>query len=351
MHPLVQATKHLQYRIGQGQRLVLRLRSHGHVWSHTRHLHGPLQIARQPLDCIVLSLVRDSAEYIVPFIEHYLALGAKHIVLLDNGSQDATVAKASQYDQVTVLQCLLPFRDYKREMRQFLMDRYSWNRWCILADSDEFLDYPLSHQVSLEGLLHYLETYQYDAVLTHMLDMFSNQPIVSNNPAETAPFQTTHRWFEMASIQAQPIPSGLSNRLPATQLKMYRGGVRDRVFHNAPFLSKFAILKPNLRLQLVGSHLVNWAAIADIPAVLYHYKFLPQFSQLVENAIQEKQYYNNSSEYVRYQAALQDNPVLSLYSEQAIELTGTQQLVELGFLQVSPPYQQFSQQFSQSSIK
>ena len=51
-----------------------------------RHISGPKEIKASDDELIVLCKVRNGQYFIASFIEHYFALGAKHIVFLDNKS-------------------------------------------------------------------------------------------------------------------------------------------------------------------------------------------------------------------------------------------------------------------------
>src|SRR5215213_1651408 len=78
-----------------------------------RHLHGPRRVAYGLNELVVVCLVRNGRPYIKSFIDHYLPLGVKHIVFLDNDPDDDTVAVAQEdHERVTVLQTKLPFKKY-----------------------------------------------------------------------------------------------------------------------------------------------------------------------------------------------------------------------------------------------
>src|ERR671917_2101549 len=95
--------------------LVKRVRG-WRVHLSVKHLHGPKRVAYAPDELIVVCIVRNGRPYIRSFIDHYLSLGVKHIVFLDNGSDDGTIAVARDYERVTVLQTKLPYKNYEGEM-------------------------------------------------------------------------------------------------------------------------------------------------------------------------------------------------------------------------------------------
>ena len=84
------------------------------------HLHGPEEMDYEPDELVVVCLVRDGRPYVKSFVEHYRSLGAKHLFFLDNNSTDGTVEALQNYNNVTVLQTMLPYKEYKHLMKQYL---------------------------------------------------------------------------------------------------------------------------------------------------------------------------------------------------------------------------------------
>src|SRR5215813_3560503 len=121
--------------------LVLRLR--------VRHVHGARTIAYGRDELLVLCVVRNGALHVKSFLEHHLALGAAHVVLLDNGSTDATIDLARTYDRVTILHTACPYRTYETILKRYLVDRFSKDRWNLFADIDERFDYPYSDLIDV----------------------------------------------------------------------------------------------------------------------------------------------------------------------------------------------------------
>src|SRR5215213_7159476 len=91
------------------------------VHHSVEHLHGPEEVPYAEDELVVVCLVRDGRPYVKCFVEHYFALGVKHLFFLDNGSADGTVEALKQYDNVTVLRTTLPYNRYKGCMKQYLI--------------------------------------------------------------------------------------------------------------------------------------------------------------------------------------------------------------------------------------
>lgn len=335
IHPLRQSAIQLK-------RLIKSSLEYRHIDRYTTHIAGYQNLERTANDCIVVALMRNAEAYIQAFIEYHLSLGFRHIFLLDNGSEDASIDLARGYGKVTIYQCLLPYQRYKDELKRYLARRFSYQRWCLIADVDEFFRYPGDETLSLGQFISYLNRYDYDAVLLQMLDMYPAGPIEGGNQQRRdGDFLTDHCWFEIDSIQRRQIPAGLENHLSNPDLRIYFGGVRARVFQTEPYLSKFCLIRPNARLYQVNHHLVSFAKVADISAALLHYKFLNDFPRVVAKAVAEKQYFQGSAEYQRYQDVLRETEQLTLRSPHSVQFETTQQLVDLGVLAVSDRYQSY----------
>src|SRR5215217_7180366 len=152
---------------------------------NTEHLHGPEEVPYAEDELVVVCLVRDGRPFVKSFVEHYFALGVKHLFFLDNGSTDGTVEALKTYDNTTVLRTELPYKNPKGGLggtetlfKQYLIGRFGKkDRWCLYADIDELFDYPYSDVVGLDSFLGYLTQKSYTAVAAQMLDMFPEEPL------------------------------------------------------------------------------------------------------------------------------------------------------------------------------
>jgi hypothetical protein len=170
--------------------------------SSIEHLHGPEEVPYGEDELVVVCLVRDGRPYVKSFVEHYFALGAKHIFFLDNGSIDGTVEALKNYENVTVLRTELPYKGYRLAFKRYLIGRFGKkDRWCLYADIDELFDYPYSDVVSLSSFLRYLSEKSYTAVAAQMLDMFPEEPLSGRaGNLEDEPLKERHRFYDLSNI-------------------------------------------------------------------------------------------------------------------------------------------------------
>lgn len=291
-------------------------------------------------ELIVVCLVRNGELYMKSFSEHYFSLGVKHIIFLDNNSTDETVSLARDYENVTVLRTKLPFKKYEHLMRQYLIARFARGRWCLYADIDELFDYPFSDVVSLSSLIKYLSTKSYTAVVTQVLDMFSDKPVLSRKSTIGDSLKDLYRFYDISDIRKKDYRIA-QNIVSNSEIKIYFGGIRKTLFgvndimltnHRMLFIDDEIIPMPD------SSHSLLNARIADFSCVLLHYKFLSNFYEYTADAVRGEYHYNGSAEYKQYFKILKKNPNLHIKQETSRELKSVNELINNGFLVVSEDY-------------
>jgi hypothetical protein len=313
-----------------------------------RHLAGPRRVEYGEDQAIVVCLAKDAEYCIDAFIRHYLQLGVRHIVLLDNGSTDGTVALGSSHPNVSVFQTSIRFKDNNRSMRRFLIDRFGASRhWIFCVDVDELFDYPYSDRIGLASLLRYLRSRSFTTMVAYLLDMLSDRPL-SDARVPERPLREAYPYYDVSAVRRYGYFEVDAyhgerwvrhNTLANPDIKRYVGGIRSQFFDLPEvYLIKHPLLFLDGRTRLVHQHFVDHASVADISGVLYHYKFPPGFGAKVEYAVRTKAYASDSWEYVRYKRVLDETPDLSLKAETARQLRGVNDLVADGFLQVTDAY-------------
>jgi hypothetical protein len=326
--------KKLKAKLVQGFRQML-------LPIYVRHVSGSVAINCSSEDLIVGCLVRNGEMHIEDFLRYHFALGAKHVVLLDNGSMDSTVFLAQKFKCATILQTKLPFRTHKLLLKKYLYDRFGKKGWFLIVDIDERFNFPGSNQISLKYFLRYLNQHHFTAVVAQMLDLFPAEPI-SRWPTEGETLRETSVWYDHSGLVRQKYLSSLGNRL-SYPMPMHSGGIRKTAFGIDALLTKHPLLyrRGGAQLSLASSHWCHRGAIADVSGVLLHYKFDGNFRQKCLLAVQEQNYYQDSAEYQAYLCVLAERPNLRLVRSTAEKFTTVDALVNDGFLTQSDRYLRF----------
>ena len=317
------------------------------VAGHVEYVSGPDRTTLRPTDLVVLCLVRDGEGHLEHFVEHYLRLGARLLVLLDNGSVDNTMAIASKLGNVVLLRCNLPYRTYQYEFRRYLVNRFGSESWSLVVDIDERFDYPLSDRLPLRQFLAYLNENQYTAVPAQLLDLFPEGPLHTWPSGGRALFEAS-QWYDISSVsEFMPRLDGLSNLYSAPPRHL-KGGIRQLAFGIEPTLTKYPLVYGPARARPVSysAHFCQGARVADISCLLAHYKFDSAFQQRCRDAIRQRNYYDNSREYRAYLRVLGSEPAMVLKRPTARRFQGVNELVNTGFVTVSEPYSAHVRQFA-----
>jgi len=315
-----------------------------------RHIYGPREIFYDPDELLVISVVRNGELHVRSFMEHYLSLGVKHLVFLDNGSTDRTVELLCEYDKVTVLQTRAPYKKYENIMKRYLAERFSRERWNLCADIDELFDYPCSTVLRLRDFLRYLNENNYTAVVSQMLDMFSDIPLAELKSSVDDRLKEKYTYYDLSAVKQTDYSwSECTN----DQIKMHRGGIRKLVFGTNNGLTKAALVLVDGKVKtFVAWHQVEGARVADVSCLLRHYPFVSSFYAKVQDAAQTGRYgILTTDEYKAYWAGLEGNPHLNLKRKSAQPFTGLEELIDRGFLVVSEEYRQWVKDMLQKRIE
>jgi Glycosyl transferase family 2 len=304
---------------------------------NTRHLSGPRRVRYGTEELLVICLVRNGALYVDGYIRHYTRLGVKHVVLLDNGSTDDTVARASAYGNVTVLACDLPYATYENPMKDYLARRFSAGRWNLCADIDELFDYPYSESCGLRPLLRRMNERGDTAVVAQLLDLFSDGPMADHQDRPGDDLAATYRYYDLASIETSPYRwSVLTN----PEVRMHHGGIRAAVFGTKNGLTKAPLVFVGRGIRLfVDWHHVEGARVADFTCVLRHYPFTSGFYDKVRDAAETSRYgLVTTDEYLKYWRRLEHEPGLNFRRQTSRAYAGIGPLFDAGFLVASADF-------------
>lgn len=250
----------------------------------------------------VVCVARNEASRIRDFIEHYLAIGAQTIHLIDNASTDETARIATAYPAVTLWETTSSFAaaGFGQMWIGGLVRRHGLGSWVINVDADEFLVFPGMEHHGVAELQARLEERGQTRMLTPLIDMYAG-PASGGSPGLSVWEQTPY--FDGGS---QDGPS--SYRVDASALgPTLRGGPRERMLRaigsgENVCLRKAAVSRWHASTAYANMHFPFpfEETPAEASAGLLHFKFLADFSEKVDEAIAEGQHWNDSVEYRWY---------------------------------------------------
>lgn len=287
-----------------------------------------------------VAVVRNEELRLPRFLEHYRRLGVGRFFIIENNSNDQTAALLSGERDVCLYQTSASFAA-KEAWIDLLLRRHAAGSWCIVADADELLDFPESERLRLPGLCAYMDARGFNALHAVLLDLYPGG-VLGDVGYRAGDDYFERTWFFDPPERMVKVPrdfgagAGLDHRLA--------GGVRERVFGVRNCCSKFPLIRNVGGVFLHdGQHYIERGRIADVRAVLYHFKYLQDFQPRVTEESERGEHWNGASEYKQYAAVTgRHGSGLQLRWEESIQLDGVPQLAALGVTQCPEAFHDFA---------
>jgi hypothetical protein len=266
------------------------------------------------------------------FLEYYRNLGVEHFFFVDNNSTDGFVDLVKDDQDVTLYHTNHSYKDsnFGMDWLNFLLNKYGSGKWCITCDPDEFVVYPFCESLKLDQLTKILDANNQISLYGTMLDMYPKEDEVYKsgmNPLDCSPY------FDKTGYTYKP--NEYCDSVWA------QGGVRSRLLFSddpdgAPALNKIPLVKWSQDFYYISSmhhgfpNQMNASYKSGITGAVLHFKFLSTFKEKVEEEIQRKEHYNDSSEYKQYNSMI-DN--LEFYDPKfSVRYINTEQLIHLNLI-------------------
>ncbi|MBV8551253.1 MAG: glycosyltransferase family 2 protein [Acidobacteriaceae bacterium] len=326
---------------------VLRRHAREHLIAmQVRYVSGPRRIRLDRNEAAVTCVVKNGEFYLQAFLHHYFEMGFRHVFLLDNGSTDRTIAIAQKHANVTVCRSPQPIDTHQRLFKRYLAQHSIEDGWCLDADIDEFFDYPGSNKVPLYRFLEYLNSQGYTAVLTQLLDMFSDKPLAQVSTNENETLAETYRFYDLAHIRRTGYQSseivaqyGARNVISHPGTALLWGGIRKRLWNNDCLLTKHSLFRTGSGVDTFPHvHFMNHARLADVSCLMRHYKLT---RNALAMAIQNREAF--TSNYKSYSSCvnfLERHAAEGIKEATAERFTNAASLLEGDFLFASREYRE-----------
>lgn len=288
-------------------------------------------------DIILFSVMKNESHRLDYFIDYYRNLGVNHFIFVDNGSTDGFNNIVSQYSDISVFYTNASYKQSNFGMHwlNFLLRKYGSGHWCITCDPDEFLVYPKVGDRNLRDLTEYLSSRNQLSLFTPMIDMYSKKAIGSaccnpgQNPLEVCQYFDKYGYVKRYQESFRNI--------------WCQGGVRRRVFYSedpgsSPAINKYTLIQWKWYFAYVQSmHMAIPRRLNEMigprftSGALLHFKFISALKEKVQDELEQKQHYNNSSEYIKYHDCI--NRELGFYNDLiSVEYRSWKDLTRLGLM-------------------
>lgn len=292
---------------------------------------------------LLVCCARDERVRFPAFLAHYRRLGARHFLVVDNGSSDGLAEWLKGEGDCSVWHAAGSYRDagFGMDWCNHLLEQWGVDKWCLTVDPDEFLIYPHCEYRGLLNLTRYMAARGQAALFAPLLDAYSDRSLSQTRlEADTDPFKLCP-YFDRLNLTQRPDPTNRS--------VWVQGGVRMRRFfadcpEQAPALNKVPLVRWRRGLRYLSStHHLSEPALncpqrdrpEAVSGVLFHFKYVNLLQGKAAEEMQRSQHYAGSTEYRAYL----DAGDVTLYDPQiAVRYAHSRQLQQLGFMQAGTWY-------------
>ena len=279
--------------------------------------NGSFENGRPTIICVV----KNEADKLENFFEHYSKLGKFNFVFIDNNSTDRTVDILKE-NGVTVYLCIEKFSTNRK--LSWINKVYSTlpnGSWTILLDADELLVYDNYENININEIFNLLEKNKIDSAGAIMIDMFSNKPLGEKEYIKEYVF-FENVFHEEKSYYFNSVYGGIRER----EFKFEK----DRIF----LIKKHPILRKQEDTMLIHCH-YNYPFKYNLESKIYfgllHYKLFDSEIEKYKRIAESGGYENGSIEYKTYLKKLNDKSYEEIFaiSSNTEKYNGTESLKKI----------------------
>jgi len=300
----------------------------------------PFQGAPGPL--ALFSIVANESYFLPHFLTHYRALGVREFYFLVDHSDDGTLEFLMAQSDCAVLNSQHQFGDqvtvhtpygephvgrFANIARIAIPKMLLMDRWCLIADADEFLTLPSEYN-SLDAFVEDLDQASLTCVRALMIEFFPTRlsdienvsPTI--NPFDLCPLydELDYTWPDGASFPAHlSLHKNVRTRIVEQLVEFMAATNKQELLAGKPaHLYKVPLIKLSPSSRMENAHLCNHFLTDRAQLALAHFKFFPGWESKARQAVAKKQYSLGSRKYIPLAHAVDYSEQLQLTSPSTI---------------------------------
>lgn len=250
---------------------------------------------------ILVCFYNNFANFAKKWMEHYINIGIRNFVLVNNNSTDASLSILKKYDtkvNISFWNIKENYNCYKMcGWKQRILEFYGVGHKFLMVDSDELFIYKDYDKITFEN---YLSENKLSYIKTLMLDVYTNKTIFDGKLDD----------FKFVDNGTYKVTTKVS------YIQRFYGGPRFRIFGITPSLQKVPYILYSGKEIYANDHYYypwNINKKAKFCSYLLHYKFLPGDNNKYDIYVKDERHWNNSHEYKVYNKILLHNNNMSFY--------------------------------------
>lgn len=240
---------------------------------------------------ILICVVKDDLNRIKQFVEYYKSIGIEKFAFLDDGSTDGTREFLLGLNFCDIFES---DQKYTTNIRQSWINRiiayYGFNKWYMVADSDELITYNGFEDTSIKKVIESYENHNKLFGRGLMVDMYPSSEIQSDKFEEMNAFDTATYEIRNDILWFKCVSGGMRKRIFSTKEKLVN-----------PYLIKSPLFKATEGFIQINSH-YNFPFYYNdqVDFVIRHYKFMKDDFEKFKLRAESENFALGSFEYKAY---------------------------------------------------
>lgn len=272
----------------------------------------------------IICVVKNEADKLNAFFNHYNKIGKFNFILIDNGSTDSSIQIAVNNFAV-VYQCMEAFSTNRK--LSWINKIYSTipvGAWTILLDADELLVFDGYEKTTLNDVLKAFEKKGITTSAAIMIDMFSTKPSPRDKYLENYVY-FENRFHEEKSFFFNSVYGGIRER-------EFKFGT-ERIF----LIKKHPVVKKDTNTMLIHCHYI-YPFVQNFKSTIYfgllHYKLFDSEIEKYKKIASDGSYGDGSIEYKTYLKAFADKTYEQMFAvdKDTVLFCGTPSLKQIDCL-------------------
>lgn len=257
---------------------------------------------------VLICVVKNERIRMEYFFEHYRKIGISQFSIIDNNSSDGTKEICSVQDDVNLFSVDTEYSSARRVgwINQILT-KYGRDRWYLLVDADELIDYVGSEEYTINHLIDKIKQQGGTRVLGLQVDFYPKEKLFSMKDDNI-------EWDKCVYFDYDTYIEQDSKRCV-----WFVGGPRKRVLNTFSLLTKYPLFYYDSSTLNISSHyLYPFDSNLSMPCILCikHYEFINEKDYEKMKIVVEKGIYaSKSREYVEMLEKIDKKRDLSFYDD------------------------------------
>ena len=272
----------------------------------------------------IICVVKNEADKLNAFFDHYNRIGKFNFIFIDNGSNDSSIEIAVNNSAV-IYQCMEAFSTNRK--LSWINKIYSTipkGEWTILLDADELLVFDGYEKLTVNDVLEAFDEKGINTSAAIMIDMFSTKPSPKEKYLENYTY-FENRFHEEKSFFFNSVYGGIRER-------EFKFG-KERIF----LIKKHPVVKKEADTMLVHCHYI-YPFQRNFNSIIYfgllHYKLFDSEIEKYKKIAVDESYGDGSIEYKTYIKAFADKTYEQIFAidKDTVLFQGTESLKKINCL-------------------